>query len=171
MRKFLAVILTMFTMFAVVGSANATTVEDSPYKDKATITWFYYNARGADTLANRNQEAVYVKNVSDDNLNVTGWKVHDSYQNHNDDYTNAFVVPKLNGVDVVLAPGESFMVTPASGVNFKNGNSYSFYFNFTSKGYNGHVWNNLADIAYLKDADDKLVHSKSYNFKNGYYVR
>ena len=178
MRKALSGILlgVLALMFVVLttGSSSATpVVTPTPTVVKVEITRINYNANGADTLANRWKEGVYFKNVGTTDVNVTGWRVHDTYKNADDEYTNDFVIRKLNGNDVILQPGKSVLVTPASGTDHvtANGNTYVFYYNFTDKGYNGHVWNNISDTVFLKNASGVLVHRMSYSFENGYYVR
>lgn len=173
MRKALSGFALLILSLAFIAFVSeAAQADDSPAKGKVAIVGFHYNANGADTLANRWKESLTFKNVSSEDLNVTGWRVHDTYKDDNGDYTNQFVIPQLGGADVVLKPGESVLVTPADGSNYKNATTgmYVFRFNFTTKGYHGHIWNNMGDTAFVEDKDHKGVTSYQYDFTKGYYL-
>lgn len=152
-------------LFAVVGLAGAANA-DSPALD---ITRVNYNAMGADTLANRWQEAIYLQNpaATGDPLDISGWTVHDTYKNGEGQWGNAYTFP----ADTKLAPGALVIVTPSNGVNKTAQNATQVYYMDFKRGYNGHFLNNGGDTVYVDNADGERITSFTYDFDNGYYVR
>jgi len=148
-----------------------------------------YNAAGPDTLQNRWQEYVDLRNVSDDAVNVKGWFVqdrwaHSKYGNKakaSDCNTAIFTKEALPYLDtdadddgnedgLWLPKGHYIRIYTGGAQDLSNNNVHSMAINKPSCGYNGHFWNNTGDTVYVKRADGSLVTSFSYDFKQGYWV-
>jgi hypothetical protein len=132
-----------------------------------SVTRVNYNAVGSDTSANRWQEAIYLKNTSGVELDISGWTVHDTYQNADDEHTNAYTFP----ADTKVKAGGSVVVSSAAGVNKTDPNATQVYYMDFKKGLNGHWLNNGGDTVFVEKADKTLVTKFVYDFDNGYYVR
>ncbi|AQZ67649.1 unnamed protein product [[Actinomadura] parvosata subsp. kistnae] len=142
-------------------SASATVDPD------LSVTRVNYNAVGADTTANRWQEAIYLKNTSGAELDISGWKVHDTYRNAEDEYTNAYTFP----AGTTVKAGGLVVVTSAAGVNKTDPNATQAYYMDFKKGLNGHWLNNGGDTVFVEKANGDQVTKFVYDFDNGYYVR
>lgn len=157
--------------------ASATASADVP---GLAITQVGYNAYGSDTIYNRNQEFVDVKNSGVDPVNVAGLVVADqwakSHVDDNDRGCNTFKVASLPGVvtgadgSVMLPAGHTVRVYSGRGVPAVSagGNIHALYMNSLC-GYHGHIWGNSGDTAWITLG----VNSESfpYDFDNGYTVR
>ena len=153
---------------AALAAATAAYAEPSPEPEpKVAITRVNYNAVGADTFANRWQEAIYLRNVGETTVDMSGWKVHDAYRNAEGEWGNVFTFPE----GVKVKPGKLVVVTPAAGTNRTNPDETQVYYWDFRRGYNGHFLNNQGDTVYVRNKDGNLVTKFSYSFDNGYYVR
>lgn len=132
-----------------------------------SVTRVNYNAVGADTLANRWQEAVYLRNTSGGELDISGWKVHDTYANADGEHTNAYTFP----AGTMVKAGGQVVVSSAAGVNKTDPNATLVFYMDFKKGYNGHWLNNGGDTVYVVKANGDQVTKLVYDFDNGYYVR
>jgi len=132
MLKFLACVIALVTLAFLSPMSSATA--DPSNAGKVKITVMGINARGTDTLANRNAEYVWVRNVSPATVNVKGWKVVDAAGN-----TTTFTednLPNLNatattldlpaGDSVIVYSGQGVDTTPDNNVHaiYRNGNHY-----------------------------------------------
>jgi hypothetical protein len=166
-----AVVLTL-------GSSGASATADIPELSIGTIG---YNARGADTEANRNSEYVDIANTSDAAVNVKDLLVRDSWAKGQNAVEagacNTFKVASLPGVTtgedgaVMLPAGHVIRVYSGSGTPkvFGPGGKWHAVYKNSTCGYNGHYWNNLGDTAWITlGAVSKF---KRYDFRFGYYVR
>lgn len=132
MRKFVACVIALVALAFVIPMSSA--VADPTNAGKLKITVMGINARGVDTLANRNAEYVWVRNVSAATVNVKGWKVVDAAGN-----ATTFTednLPNLNatattldlpaGDSVIVYSGQGTDTTPENNVHaiYRNGNHY-----------------------------------------------
>lgn len=147
-----------------VGPAAASAADPKP--GDLEITRVNYNAVGADTAANRWQEAIYLKNASGAELDISGWVVHDTYKNAEGKHTNAYTFPD----NTVVAKDGLVVVSSANGIDKTSQNATQVYYMDFKRGYNGHWLNNGGDTVYAK-AGDTEVAKFVYDFDNGYYVR
>lgn len=131
------------------------------------VTRVNYNAVGADTLANRWQEAIYLRNTTGGDLDISGWKVHDSYKNGEGEHTNAYTFP----AGTTVKPGALVVVSSAAGVNKTDPNATQTYYMDFKQGLNGHWLNNGGDTVFVKKNGGGFVSKFVYDFDNGYYVR
>ncbi|MCG5220253.1 lamin tail domain-containing protein [Streptosporangium sp. KLBMP 9127] len=157
--------LTLAAAVAVVGlaAAGASAAADPDL----SVTRVNYNATGADTAANRWQEAIYLKNTSGAELEIGGWKVHDSYRNADDEHTNGYTFPAGTKVKA----GGLVVVSSAAGVNKTDPNKTQAFFMDFRRGYYGHWINNGGDTLTVRKANGDVVTSFSFDFDSGYYVR
>jgi hypothetical protein len=132
-----------------------------------SVTRVNYNAVGADTLANRWQEAIYLRNTSGAELDISGWKVHDSYANADGGHTNSYTFP----AGTVVKAGSHVVVSSAAGVNRTDPNATQLYYMDFKRGLAGHWLNNGGDTVYVEKANGDQVTRFVYDFDNGYYVR
>lgn len=160
-------------VLAAVGVANADptpSADPSPSPSAGpalTVTRVNYNAVGADTLGNRWQEAIYIRNTSGGELDIARWAVHDAYKNAEGKWGNSYTFP----AGTKVAKNGLVVVSPAAGVNKTDPNATQVYYMDFKRGYHGHFLNNSGDTVYVDDADGKRVDSFVYDFDNGYYVR
>lgn len=161
MKKIATLFAAVVLVLAGVASASAAADPD------LSVTRVNYNAVGADNLGNRWQEAIYLTNTSGAELDISGWKVHDTYRNAEDEHTNAYTFPD----GTTVKAGGLVVVTSAAGVNKTDPNATQVYYMDFKKGHNGHWLNNGGDTVYVKDAAGGLVTKFVYDFDNGYYVR
>ncbi|WP_166427498.1 lamin tail domain-containing protein [Nonomuraea mesophila] len=134
---------------------------------KWQVTRVNYNAKGADVLGNRWQEAAYFKNRSTTDVDISGWTVHDTYKNPSGEHTNAYTFP----AGTTVKGGATVVVSSSSGVNKTDPNATQVFYMDFNRGYNGHWLNNGGDTVFLEDASGKVRAKLSYAFDNGYYVR
>lgn len=169
------------TMFAFVmaiglaGAASATSTADVP---GLAITQVGYNAYGADTRWNRNQEFVDVKNTGAAPVNVKGLVVEDqwakSHRDDNDRKCNMYTMTSLPGVEtgadgsVMLPAGATVRVYSGWGRPAVSGSVHAVYMN-SRCGYNGHIWGNGGDTAWI--TLNGVSESFAYDFDNGYTVK
>jgi hypothetical protein len=157
-------------------SASATASADVP---GLAITQVGYNAYGSDTIYNRNQEFVDVRNTSSPgvDVNVAGLVVADqwakSHVDDNDRGCNTLKVTSLPGVvtgadgSVMLPAGHTVRVYSGRGVPAVSagGNVHTLFMN-SRCGYHGHIWGNGGDTAWITLAGNS--ESFAYDFDNGY---
>lgn len=126
------------------------------------ITVMGFNAQGTDTIANRNAEYVWLKNVTADPVNVDGWKLSDGYgiRFTFDDSS----LPGLVAADRVILPaGESIVIYTGAGSDTTPDNAtHAVYLN--KSGNPGHIYNNTSgEKVSVFDKDGTTVDSLSYN--------
>ena len=180
MRKSAVLFAAVIAAAGLTGApASATASADVP---GLAITQVGYNAYGSDTIYNRNQEFVDVKNVSSPavDVNVAGLVVADqwakSHVDDNDRGCNTLKVTALPGVttgadgSVMLAAGHTVRVYSGRGVPAVSagGNVHALYMNSLC-GYHGHIWGNGGDTAWITLGADS--ESFTYDFDNGDTVK
>ena len=176
MRKSASLLAAFCVALAVFGFA-APASADVP---SLSITQVGYNAYGADTIFNRNQEFVDVKNVGDASVNVAGLVVADqwakSHEGDNDRNCNTLKVTSLPGVvtgadsSVMLPAGHTVRVYSGRGVPAVSaGGSVHTLFMNSHCGYHGHIWGNGGDTAWITLGAN--AESFAYDFDNGYTVK
>lgn len=150
---------------AFTGTAGA----DPGNAGKVKIAEYGFNAPGTDTSSNRNAEFVRLFNVSGAEVDVTGWTLHDTYQNAAGDYGNRYVfkvadLPTGSPFRKDADPGEGEtlrFVIPAGGTVYvyQGSGSDTTPANTTAAIYRNakHMWNNGGDTIYLRDTDGTTV--------------
>jgi len=112
-----------------------------PVREERTISiiifFVNYDAEGEDDDANLNGEWVEIRNTGDQDMNMTGWKLHD-------ESGHVFSFP----YGFVLKAGQSVKIYTGSGENTAS----ELYW-----GRNKSVWNNDRDCAYLVDDQGNVV--------------
>jgi hypothetical protein len=180
MRKSAVLFAAVIAAAGLTGApASATASADVP---GLAITQVGYNAYGSDTIYNRNQEFVDVKNVSSPavDVNVAGLVVADqwakSHEGDNDRNCNTLKVTSLAGIvtgadgSVMLPAGHTVRVYSGRGVPAVSaGGSVHTLFMNSRCGYHGHIWGNGGDTAWITKGSDS--ESFAYDFDNGYTVR
>ena len=139
-----------------------------------------YNARGADTVWNRNKEYVDIKAFA--NVDVKGLKLYDAWGKANQDDErgcNRFEVTSLPGITevdgkVTLPAGHTIRIHSGWGNPSVTGTRHNVYMNSGAGsklgcGYHGHIWNNLVDTAHIELNGNE--ESETYDFEAGYTVR
>lgn len=173
------------TLTALVGvvliwaglASPSTAAADVPSLSIGTIG---YNARGADTMTNRNSEYVDIANTSPAAVDVKGLLVQDSWAHGKGDKAgecNNYTVESLPGVTagadgaVMLESGHVIRVYSGSGTprTFGPAGKWHAVYMASECGYNGHFWNNLGDTAWISLSGASEF--KRYDFRFGYYVR
>lgn len=174
--KSLTLIAAAVVALGVTGPASATMSADVP---GLAITQVGYNAYGADTVWNRNQEFVDVKNTGAVDVNVAGLVVADqwakSHVGDNDRNCNTLKVTALPGVvtgvdgSIMLAAGHTVRVYSGRGVPAVPASSVHSLFMNSRCGYNGHIWGNGGDTAWITLG--AVSESFPFDFDNGYTVK
>lgn len=151
------------------------------------ITAIGYNAYGADTAANRNQEYVDVKNVAATPVNVKDLLVQDAWARGRDK-TRGCNTFRLAAGKLPVATGQPADELPAGAVlriHMGAGTAAidargvrHVYANMPTRcGYNGHVLNNGPGSSKFSDWDrvwvtlGSEVESRGYNFSFGYVAK
>jgi len=165
------------TIALATAPASASAAADVPGLSIGTIG---YNARGADTAANRNSEYVDIANTSTAAVDVMGLLVRDAWAKRNNKVEstdcNTFKVESLPGVDVVdgklmLPAGHVIRVYSGAGTPkvFGPAGKWHAVYKDSTCGYNGHFWNNIGDTAWITLGG--VSESKRYDFRFGYHIR
>ncbi|MFB4280865.1 hypothetical protein ACBJ59_36635 [Nonomuraea sp. MTCD27] len=155
----------------VAGAASATA--DVP---GLSIVKVGYNAYGADTVWNRNQEFVDVRaSVATD---VKGLVVTDQWGKSNLDdndrgcntYKVSGALPGIPEVDgkVTLPAGHTLRVYSGRGTAAHSGTVHAVFMD-SRCGYHGHIWGNGGDTAWVVKGD--ASGSFAFDFDNGYTVK
>ncbi|MFG1963070.1 hypothetical protein [Nonomuraea sp. NPDC049028] len=178
MRKSAVLFAAVIAAAGLTGApASATASADVP---GLAITQVGYNAYGSDTVWNRNQEFVDVRNTGADAVNVAGLVVADqwakSHVDDNDRNCNTLKVTSLAGIvtgtdgSVMLPVGHTVRVYSGRGVPAVSagGSVHALYMNSLC-GYHGHIWGNGGDTAWITKGSDS--ESFAYDFDNGYTVK
>jgi hypothetical protein len=173
-----AIALTVATLAAVAVTGVSAASADVP---GLSITRVGYNAVGADTSWNRNQEYVDITAAPDHAVDVKGLVVEDSWAHaagdDNRGHCNTWTVNSLPGIEpttegqIMLPAGHTIRVYTGSGrpaVFGVDGRFHAVYMN-SHCGYHGHFWNNGGDTVYVSLNGE--TSSLAYNFENGYYIR
>lgn len=175
--KSLALAASVAVAVGATGAAAATASADVP---GLAITQVGYNAYGSDTVWNRNQEFVDVRNTGADPVNVAGLIVADqwakSHEGDNDRNCNTIKVANLPGVtagadgSLMLAAGHTVRVYSGRGVPAvsADGKVHALYMD-SRCGYHGHIWGNGGDTAWI--TLNGAAESFAYDFDNGYTVK
>lgn len=131
MRKIAACVIALVALTFLLPTSA---VADPSNYQKVKITVMGINARGTDTLANRNSEYVWMRNVSGADVNVFGWKLIDAAGN-----TTSFTddtLPNLTagagtltlpaGASIIVYSGQGIDTTPDNNVHaiYRNGKHY-----------------------------------------------
>lgn len=137
MKKLLLIInfLCFLLLPAAVGAA-----------DQIRVTQFVYNPSGNENY-NANGEFVILENISEKDLNLSGWKILDASKH------------KLILPDMIIQPNMKLKIYSGTGSN-KLGNSKN-----TQKVYWGNgsaIWNNDGDILTVKDRKNNIILKYKY---------
>lgn len=170
----------LFAFVAALGVFGLSASAASADVDGLSITQVGYNAYGADTVWNRNQEFVDVKNDGAAAVNVAGLVVTDQWgKSHladNDRGCNTFKVTSLPGVttgadgSVMLAAGHTVRVYSGRGTAaVSSSGTLHAVFMDSRCGYHGHIWGNGGDTAWITLGANS--ESFAYDFDNGYVVK
>lgn len=154
-----------------------------------TIVRVGYNATGPDTLTNRWQEYIDLKNTSGDALNIKGWFTQDAWahsKNGNkakasDCNTAIFTKQTFPWLDtdadddgtedgLWLPAGHYLRIYTGGAADNSDNNVHSMALNKNACGHNGHYLNNGGDTIRVKRADGTLVTTFTYDFKQGYWT-
>ncbi len=169
----IGIVLSGLTL-ALVGICVSGASADVSNVGKLRITEYGSNAVGVDTAANRNQEFVRLTNLSGAPVDVTGWILHDTYQNSAGDFGNRYVftVADLPASSPFRADHDSdpatadHFVVPAGGevYVYQGSGTDTTPANTTAAIYRNHkhIWNNAGDTIYLRDASGTVVHWVRY---------
>jgi hypothetical protein len=174
---------------AVVALVAVGVTPSSAVVPDLTVVKVGYNAAGPDTLVNRWQEYVDLRNTSGGLLNVRDWSVQDAWaheKNGNnpvaaDCNTAIFTKAGLPWLDkdadddgtedgLWLPNGHTIRVYTGGAADNSDNSQHSMVLNRDACGYNGHYLNNLRDSIYVKRANGTLVTKFVYDFTNGYYT-
>lgn len=175
MKKTLTLAAAAVLTFTGVSGAGIATASAAP-GDTLQIVRVGTDAMGADSFANRNREFVTFKNVSTVDFDVAGVVVEDNWSRNNPrpHTCNKYTITDLPGAgtNTVLHPGE--YVTVYNGVraggDYKVGVEYRLFANSdVDCGTYGQFFNNDADTAWVSKGE--VVHSKSWDWNGGYFVR
>jgi hypothetical protein len=172
-----AILLAAALATAVVTAGSATASAEVP---GLAITQVGYNAYGSDTVWNRNQEFVDVKNTGTEAVNVAGLVVADqwakSHEGDNDRNCNTLKVTSLPGVtagadgSVMLAAGHTIRVYSGRGTAAVSAGGFVHALYMNSRcGYHGHIWGNGGDTAWITLGANS--ESFAFDFDNGYTVK
>jgi hypothetical protein len=177
--KSLALAASVVVALGATGAAAATASVDVP---GLAITQVGYNAYGSDTIYNRNQEFVDIRNTGADPVNVAGLVVADQWaKSHegaddNPRGCNTLKVTSLPGVttgadgSVMLPAGHTVRVYSGRGVPAVSvGGALHTLFMNSRCGYHGHIWGNGGDTAWITLGANS--ESFAYDFDNGYTVK
>jgi Lamin Tail Domain len=166
-KRFIAAMCLLIGMGAILGWASTAAQAVSSDFQKVKITVFNFNARGTDTNANRNEEYVWLKNVSGEAVDIKGWKLTDSYGGPNALSFNSTTFKynagthenDLKEVDgkIMLPAGASVVVYSGTGVDGSDNSTHAVY-----RAYH-HYWNNGGDSVTVLDEGNDLVDRLSYN--------
>lgn len=167
MKKWIAPVAITSLVAGLAAGALTSGASANPSNVNKVRVWEYgHNAVGTDTSANRNQEFVRLRNVSGEEIDVTGWILHDTYQNSEGDWGNKYVFkttdlpagsPFLKDGRFVMPPGSDVYIYNGSGTDPTPTNTTAaIYRNYK------HHWNNAGDTIYLRDADGTVVHRVDY---------
>ncbi len=156
-------ILTPAGLAALGSGAQA----DTSNVGKIRITEYGFNAVGTDKSSNRNEEFVRLVNTSGAPVDVTGWLLHDTYQNAAGDYGNRYTFrtsdlptgsPFLSEGRFVVPAGAQVYVYQGSGVDSTPTNTTAAIYRNAN-----HMWNNGGDTIYLRDTDGTVVARVTYS--------
>ena len=121
-------------MFSKVGIWSESTVDvDMDSSVRLRIVDVHYNAEGNDN-ENLNDEYFSIENISDEEIDFTGWRVVDEGENHRFYFPDSFT----------LSPGETVTIYTGSDTD----SDYKLYWNKTGTA----VWNNGGDTVHVYNA-------------------
>lgn len=157
MRKALAIITACVIALGLVTASAATA--DVNNKCDVRITVMGTNAKGTDAAWNRNEEYVWLKNVTSEDKNVFGWKLTDAAGNE-----TKFTEDNLQSLDatattLVLPAGHSILVYSGAGTDTTpDNNVHTIYRN--GKHY---LNNSSGESVKVIDADGTVVERTDYS--------
>jgi len=170
MKRLLITLGAALALTAPLGVAALTSGAQADVSNagKLRITEYGFNAVGVDKSSNRNEEFVRLSNPTSAPVDVTGWVLHDTYQNAAGDYGNryTFRVDDLpagspfrstEGRFVVPAGGQVYIYNGSGVDTTPTNNTAAIYRNFK------HMWNNGGDTIYLRDTDGTVVARVTYS--------
>lgn len=163
----------------LTGAASATASADVAGLSIAQVG---YNAYGSDTVWNRNQEFIDVKNDGSTSgpVDVAGLVIADQWgKSHagpgdNPGGCNTVKVTALQGIatggtgSVMLPVGDIIRVYSGRGTAGVSDNVHTLFLN-SRCGYHGHIWGNGGDTAWITLGGNS--ESFPFDFDNGYTVK
>lgn len=172
MKRWIASLaLVPLALVGIAGSAMA----DPANVGKVRIIEYGSNAVGKDTSSNRNEEFVRLMNVSGADVDVEGWKLHDTYQDGDGGWGNAVTLsasklpessPFRKDHDSDPATPDRFVLSAGGQIYVYNGSGTDTTpTNQTAAIYRNykHHWNNGGDTIYLRDNGGTVVHWIKYS--------
>lgn len=157
MRKALAIITAYVIALGLVTASAATA--DTDNKCDVRITVMGTNAKGKDADWNRNEEYVWLKNVTSESKNIFGWKLTDAYGNE-----TKFTEDNLQSLEaaantLMLPAGHSILVYSGAGTDTTpDNNVHTIYRN--GKHY---LNNSSGESVKVIDADGTVVERIDYS--------
>lgn len=154
-------VLSFVFLVVTAGSSNAATLDVAGVH----IGDVGYNARGNDSVWNRNKEYIDITlDAGVTSKDLDNFVITDKWGNdHPSETCNKYTIQDVTLTDTV----RTLRVYVGNG-DVTNGPVRFTRFMNSGCGYHGHIFNNLGDTIYLKNGES--VESKSYDFENGYYV-
>jgi hypothetical protein len=151
-----------FAFIVLTAGSSTATVADVPNVHIGDVG---YNARGNDTVWNRNKEYVDITiDANATSVDLDGFVITDRWGfEHSAETCNRYTVQNVTLTQTV----KTLRVYVGLGAPVNGATHFTRFMN-SKCGYHGHIFNNLGDTVYLKNGSD--YDSKSYDFENGYYV-
>ena len=181
MRKTIAYIAALCVV--ALGFLSSAALADPSNVGKLKIAEYGWNAPGADTKANRNQEFVRIANVTPGPVDIEGWTLHD---NNGPDHGNAHVFkgstlpaghifrvdhdanPATPDHFTIPAGGQLYVYNGAGTDTTLNNSTAAVYRDLGDATWNGHMWNNAGDTISVRDAGDTLTNWLRYSSYRAY---
>jgi len=157
MRRALGIVAGMVLASSFVVTSSA--VANTDNKCDVRITVMGTNAKGKDADWNRNEEYVWLKNVTSESKNIFGWKLTDAYGNE-----TKFTEDNLQSLEaaantLMLPAGHSILVYSGAGTDTTpDNNVHTIYRN--GKHY---LNNSSGESVKVIDADGTVVERLDYN--------
>lgn len=157
MRKALGIIAGMVLASSFVVTSSA--VADTANKCDVRITVMGTNAKGKDADWNRNEEYVWLKNVTSESKNVFGWKLTDAYGNETKFTEDNLPSLEAAANTITLPAGHSILVYSGAGTDTTpDNNVHTIYRN--GKHY---LNNSSGESVKVIDADGTVVERLDYS--------
>lgn len=157
MRKALGIIAGMVLASSFVVTSSA--VADTANKCDVRITVMGTNAKGKDADWNRNEEYVWLKNITEGSKNVFGWKLTDAYGNETKFTEDNLPSLEAAANTLTLPAGHSILVYSGAGTDTTpDNNVHTIYRN--GKHY---LNNSSGESVKVIDADGTVVERLDYS--------
>lgn len=157
MRKALGIIAGMVLASSFVVTSSA--VADTANKCDVRITVMGTNAKGKDADWNRNEEYVWLKNVTSESKNVFGWKLTDAYGNETKFTEDNLPSLEAAANTLTLPAGDSILVYSGAGTDTTpDNNVHTIYRNG-----NHYLNNSSGESVKVIDADGTVVERLDYS--------